>query len=394
MRTNVIKKRDSIIIQYYVNKKQYRVYTGLIIIDSDWSKSKREVKGGGQSSKNANLLISKYQDVIQSYYLECLRLESPYDHEVLKARIAEIFMDSTPEENVGLLKLFQRFIETKRALYSEVTIRSYKNTLNHLRSYHRKGEIDINSLDKDWFDSFTSYLKSSLSHSPSTRGKQLKNLKAVLQYGFEMDLHSNLKFRYEKKEYESSLDIYLSEEEIVELYSVNGLKESERSLVDSFIFICLTGIRYSDFMRLTKENFRKEGKYWRIDYKQRKTKKLVSVPIIYHLAVQILEKYKFELRRYTNAYFNRELKRILNKENLFGDKIKVDKEQKVGVYLKRDLITIHCGRRSFATNQYLKNTPINLIMTATGHETEKAFRMYIKANSLEKAKGLKEYADY
>lgn len=58
------------------------------------------------------------------------------------------------------------------------------------------------------------------------------------------------------------------------------------------------------------------------------------------------------------------------------------------------LISVHTGRRSFVTNQFLKNTPINLIMAATGHESEKDFRLYEKADEIEKAENFVNYADY
>lgn len=49
------------------------------------------------------------------------------------------------------------------------------------------------------------------------------------------------------------------------------------------------------------------------------------------------------------------------------------------------LITSHCGRRSFCTNEYLKrgndSLPIPLIMSVSGHTTESSFRKYIKATN-------------
>jgi integrase len=100
------------------------------------------------------------------------------------------------------------------------------------------------------------------------------------------------------------------------------------------------------------------------------------------------------LPKYTNPYFNRRLKEVFTVYKLYSEKVIVHKEKINGSFIKRDLITVHTGRRTFATNLFLKNTPINLIMAATGHETEKAFRTYIKASEIEKSKGLINFADY
>jgi hypothetical protein len=56
-------------------------------------------------------------------------------------------------------------------------------------------------------------------------------------------------------------------------------------------------------------------------------------------------------------------------------------------------ITSHTCRRSFCTNEYLASTPTDLIMTISGHKTEKAFRKYIKADKVQKAFLIKKLWD-
>jgi integrase len=52
---------------------------------------------------------------------------------------------------------------------------------------------------------------------------------------------------------------------------------------------------------------------------------------------------------------------------------------------KYDFITNHTARRSFATNMYLKKTPVQSIMAITGHTTEANFMKYIKVDKEEHA---------
>jgi integrase len=52
-------------------------------------------------------------------------------------------------------------------------------------------------------------------------------------------------------------------------------------------------------------------------------------------------------------------------------------------YPKWKLITTHTMRRSFATNEYLKGTPIQRIMAATGHKSVKSFFKYIKEKNFD-----------
>lgn len=52
---------------------------------------------------------------------------------------------------------------------------------------------------------------------------------------------------------------------------------------------------------------------------------------------------------------------------------------------KYDWIMSHMCRRSFWTNEFLKGPPTDLIMSISGHKTEKAFKRYIKADQVHKA---------
>ena len=42
------------------------------------------------------------------------------------------------------------------------------------------------------------------------------------------------------------------------------------------------------------------------------------------------------------------------------------------------MLTSHCARRSFCTNNYLMGTDALTIMAISGHKTEKSFRRYLK----------------
>ncbi|RPG55231.1 MAG: hypothetical protein CBC56_005720 [Flavobacteriales bacterium TMED96] len=63
--------------------------------------------------------------------------------------------------------------------------------------------------------------------------------------------------------------------------------------------------------------------------------------------------------------------------------------KKKGMYPKYELVTSHIGRRSFATNYYGK-IPTPLLMSATGHSSEKQFLEYIKRDPIDNALMLAE----
>lgn len=395
MKASIVKKRNSIIIQYRINDKQYRIYTGVSVNDINWNKRSKIIIGDSSIDISSNQLIKKYRDEIESFIYDLKRNSLEYNHEDLKDYLSmKLNIKRKKKIEHDLISVFELFIKNKKTVYKPLTIVGYNNTLSHLKNYSKKGtKIPFEKINKEWFEKLTSYLKIKLNHSPNTRGNQVKKIKAVLKYAYELELHDNTKFQSIKKDKETSINIFLSEQEIDTMLKTN-YDDNEQKIIDAFVFMCFTGLRYSDYSKITKSNFKEINNYTHLTFKQSKTNKEVTVPIIYKKAHDLLVKYNFELPKYVNVYLNRQIKEILKKHNLFNEVITLSNEQKKGRYSKYELITIHTARRSFATNQYLKNTPINLIMAATGHATENAFRVYVKANDIEKAKNLINYTDY
>ena len=396
MKTTILKKRNSIIIQYRINGKQFRIYTGIQCKSNEWNKKNNSILKSIDHSTSSNQLIKSYRNEIEAYINDLKRGDKTYNHDLLKKFIKEKFTAKNEEtKEKDLFYAFDLFIKSKNNVYAPVTINSYKNSLSHLKNYCRGSQfLSFDDLNRIWFEKYLQFLKTKLNHSPGTRSNQIKNIKAVLNYAHELELHDNTKYQSIKKEKTNTSNIYLSDSEIELLSNTTFTKKIEEQVIDSFIFICLTGMRFSDFSKISQKNFTLINGHWHINFQQTKTKKEIAVPVIYKKACDLLLKYDFKLPKYTNAYFNRRLKEILKMHKLFSEEIVIHKEKLNCVFIKRDLITVHTGRRTFATNLFLKNTPINLIMAATGHETEKAFRTYIKASEIEKSKGLINYADY
>lgn len=395
-------KRKSVVLTYKLNNVLYEVYTGISIEPDKWS-SKKIIKGEGRLVSEQNAKIKKLQSTIELYIFELKRDGKEYFHQELKnyLKSLEASNNSTEGSSTDFVSFFEKFIKEGEHKYANQTLKAYKTTKRHITDFIRtkgKKSIAFDSFTLAFFREFNTYLKTVVKLSPPSRGKQIKNIKAVLNEALRSGLHSNRDFQDVKKDHEHSVNVYLNIAEINKLNEFNGYSETERKLMDAFIFICLTGLRYTDYNQLQKQNFSREKlekrEVFYIKFVQEKTREEVKVPLMYREAITILEKYNWELPKFANAHMNREIKEILVRYNLIDDEIQVRKEKMNGSYVKRDLVTVHTGRRSFCTNQYLNGTPSQFIMAASGHKTESAFRLYIKADQLDKAKGLVNYLNY
>ena len=114
--------------------------------------------------------------------------------------------------------------------------------------------------------------------------------------------------------------------------------------------------------------------------------------------MSILERRKGNFpRKISDQKYNEYIKEIAKEAGLtkLVDGAKQDAETKrkvFGKFPKWELVTSHIGRRSYATNNY-GIIPTRLIMTMTGHKSEKEFLKYIGKSETSMAMQLAEYVN-
>lgn len=167
---------------------------------------------------------------------------------------------------------------------------------------------------------------------------------------------------------------------------------------DVFCFQCFTGLRYSDVAKLKKEDVNLSAGYFTTV-----TKKTVdSLKIeLNKYSRAILEKYAdVPLKRglalpvISNAKMNEYLKTI-------GEMVGINAPQREvyfkgstryeEVHPKWEMLTTHCGRRTFVVNALMLGIPGEVIMSWTGHKDYKAMRPYIKIVDTLKASEMEKF---
>jgi integrase len=290
---------------------------------------------------------------------------------------------------ISFAEAFKLLVEARITKKVSVhTTQAYGQTIFHLKAFKEatNTRTEFDNIDEDFYNDFVKYLTNIKKFSPNTIGKHIKHLKIFIREAKSLDsniVDRTAKFTGMKEDTDS---IYLSHDELTELYNLD-LTENKRleKVRDLFILGSYTGLRFSDFSRLTNENILED----RIKIVSQKTKKPVSIPF-HHTVKSIIEKYGCVFPQISNVKMNEYLKELgkltkLLKVDIHAKKtrggLEVSKKVK-----KHDLVTTHTARRSFATNAYLDGVPSLTIMAITGHSTEKSFLRYIKVTPDEHAK--------
>tara|TARA_R100000353_G_scaffold43121_1_gene34513 strand:+ start:57748 stop:59013 length:1266 start_codon:yes stop_codon:yes gene_type:complete len=396
------------IVHSFGRGKEVRYSTGQSIDSPDyWNENKQRVRNL-TVQKNANLINSFLNKKLPQIEdgLKKLFFENPnYDKKEVKALFDEVFGKSKKVDRSipTLIECYKWYYEhfavnpnpvTKKPL-ADGTLRSLKTSYKIFEIYSKKcGGINYEDISMDFYDEFLTYLRSK-EFSNNYISNHIKNLKTILNYSLSRGYHNNLthKRREFAKPKESVDSIYLSLDELKKLENLKLTKSQEVSR-DLFLIGAYTGLRVSDFNRLSKENLEfLEGKYY-FKIESQKTSQPLLIPC-HPVTLEIIKKYGFAPPpRKPDQHINKDLK-IIGAEAKFNEDVVITKtiggKKKTFNYKKYQLLTTHTARRSFCTNAYKSGMPTLDIMTISGHQTEKVFYDYIKASSFERAKRIGDH---
>ena len=318
------------------------------------------------------------------------------ENDILKREFDKIWRSGknlTEDEAAGMefIQYVHHFIKTSNK--RESTKKSYRVVERDLKEYQsrKKTKLKFASIDIDFYNSFVKFLKSKR-YAPNTIGTRVKNLKTFLSNAKEAGLPvtEDFKKRAFAKLKEETESIYLSEQELMDMYNIDLNKFPKLSRTrDLFLIGAYTGLRFSDLSKLNEDNISIQEQL--ISIRTVKTDKPVVIP--FHPIVRaILNKYEYHLPKIpSNQKFNEYLKEVarlagiiepVRIEQTKGD-FKIKKSEP-----KYNLVSSHTARRSFATNTYLRDVPSISIMKITGHKTESAFMKYIKISQEDNARKL------
>lgn len=270
-----------------------------------------------------------------------------------------------------------------------------KHKLERMQT-NRKKPILIADIDESFKNEFVAYQKDN-GYAQNTIQRELTFIKTFCKHARYLGLKTSSQLDTLKAEKVKAEKIYLT---IKELEAIEN-KVFENDYLDNardwLIISCFTGQRISDFLRFTKEMIRIENDKSLLEFTQKKTGKLMTVPL-HKKVLQILKKRNGNFPRpISDQRYNDYIKEVCKSVKL-TEKVQGGKQlethngiRKVsGEYPKWELVTSHIGRRSFATNFY-GNIPTSYLIYITGHSSEAMFLNYIGKSNKDLAMEISNY---
>ena len=394
-------KDESLIYMVFMaGQEQFKMSTTKKIKPKEWDADDQRPKRTFSGYSTLRGYLTSLAADVEAAYIQLQSKNEPFTIDDIKDLVFRQQKRKPEPKVIPFFSFVEDYIARMAGLKTNTTLKSYKNTRNHLRAFEKTiwpKKLSFESFDQAFYSGFTQFLIQEKKLANNTIGNQIKNLKVFLNDATELGI--NKTFEYKKKKFkklsEESDSIYLTEAEIQDLFNLNlSEKPSLQRVRDLFIIGCWTGLRFSDFTKLRKENITDEM----ISVRTQKTDQAVMIPI-HPMVKQIFDRYTENKeitlpKAISNQKMNDYLKEIGKKAEL-DQKISITLNRGIirdkKIYHKHELLTTHTARRSFATNLYLQGFPAISIMRITGHKSERAFLKYIKVSQEENARKLMEF---
>lgn len=405
-------------------------HTSEILVNPDvWDSSEQSIKKRIIFKDAERLKINKAVNDRKALILQIYSEES--EKESLTSDWLETSIDKElyPEkykpqiEIDSLFKFTKQFIDeapnrkdknTGRSLTYN-NIQQYRATEKHLKVFSEsvnKKDFRFEEIDQLFYDGFVAYLQKEIpdidntgkpkvdednnpvllkeSFTANSVGKHIRILKLMLNEATIQGYNTSTYYNSFHVFTEDTDTIYLNESELQQLKGKDFSKSPYLDRVrDWFLLLAWTGCRFSDLEKVGKTDI-KDGF---ITFRQQKTNNKVTIPI-HPVVLEILEKYDYNLPDpISNQRFNEYIKEAAKLTDINSmESITITKGGKLQTesFPKWELISSHTGKRSFCTNMYKRGLPTLMIMSISGHKTEKSFLKYIKVKQSEHAEMMKK----
>jgi integrase len=390
------------------NRKDYvfGAKTNIEISKYYWSKQHKK-KSKDIDITNKQTDINNELNKIENYVLNAfnsVNIET-INKEWLQTQIDYYYNPPKQEKSIptDLINYIDFYINYRKHELKNASVKKFnviKNKIIRFEKY-RKKQILIKEVNDSFKNEFVIYCKNEI-YSQNTIQRELAIIKTFCKHArfLGIETHPQLdSLRLDKAKVEK---IYLTFEDLTKIENISKkhLTDSLDNAKDWLIISCYSGQRISDFMRFTDEQIRIEDGEYLLEFTQKKTNKLTTIPL-HPKVLEILNKrngkfpYAISDQKY-NDYIKKvcelaELNQlVLGSKNLETAPNSKVYRKKTGTYKKYDLVTSHIGRRSFATNFYGK-IPTTHLINMTNHSTEAMFLNYIGKSNKDLAKETFKY---
>lgn len=344
-------------VEAYLGRKKKYFSTKVYLKPEQWDNKKLIVKNHPNADA-LNRLIYEFVATIEKKELELWQQGKRISLELLKNAL------TTQENNSSFISFFRQ--EVMNSSLKDSTKRNHLSTLMLLQEF--KKNITFSDLTFELISSFEYFLQLKGYHT-NTIAKHMKHLKRHVNIAINKEYIEIQKYAFRKYKIKTieNKHTHLVPEELERLENLilSGRYVKLQKSLDAFLFCCYAGMRYSDFINLSSENFVDINQETWLIYKSVKTGTEVRLPLYLLFSgkgIAILNKYRDNLEDFFHLRDN---------SNVNKDLIIITR---LAGLSKR--ISFHQRRHTNATLLIYNGINITTVQKLLGHKSVKTTQVY------------------
>lgn len=344
-------------VEAYLGRKKKYFSTKVYLKPEQWDNKKLIVKNHPNADA-LNRLIYEFVATIEKKELELWQQGKRISLELLKNAL------TTQENNSSFISFFRQ--EVMNSSLKDSTKRNHLSTLMLLQEF--KKNITFSDLTFELISSFEYFLQLKGYHT-NTIAKHMKHLKRHVNIAINKEYIEIQKYAFRKYKIKTieNKHTHLVPEELERLENLilSGRYVKLQKSLDAFLFCCYAGMRYSDFINLSSENFVDINQETWLIYKSVKTGTEVRLPLYLLFSgkgIAILNKYRDNLEDFFHLRDN---------SNVNKDLIIITR---LAGLSKR--ISFHTARHTNATLLIYNGINITTVQKLLGHKSVKTMQVY------------------
>jgi integrase/recombinase XerD len=346
------KKKDgncAVYLMVHIGYKSLKFPTG-VSVDPDPKKFNHQtmrVRGSSKDAADDNLTIERalatMNDIFVRYRLQNILLTP----ELLKNEW------KNPARRIDFYKFFDEALAERKSEIAKQTYKNHSSAIVKLKEFRQS--LAFTEITPDFLESYRRWMKTKKKNDINTIYGSMKVLKAYLNIAIRKGIMTKNPFNQVRVKEAKTDRIFLTLDELKVLwqaYQDKNLNEFEMRDLRHYLFMCFTGCRISDFLRLTTESVINNILiYYPIKTVGVKTQ-VVKVPLNKYALQLIDDEHRKGIVLFeaiSEQKLNEHMKKIA---------------EKLGIYKK---LTNHSARHTFATTWLAETHDLAALQKLLGH---------------------------
>ena len=365
-----------------------------------WNKKKQRVSPPRPNEddngfEKINNTLDKLKSDSSDYFRDCLSQNIQITPGLVKDFFKGKKLSLEAPAKIDLWQAYDEYLKFGEVERAANTNRNRKTIQKYLMTFESEAgyKMNFDTINLSFFDVLKEYVLITRGHDYNYLSAITDKFKAFMSWCLTRGYHNNIIYqKFSAPEKEGSV-VHLTFDELQNLINFKFETSKLRKARDFYCFGCLTGLRFCDLQKLTKDNIA-EGM---IRITTQKTNRDVMIPIFQGVRT-IIERYP-ELHKllpkFSNQKLNLYIKECCKKAEINTPTAFKTFEKnitKIEFKPKHELIGTHTARKTFICLAYDRGLDIEMIKSITGITREKTLRRYLHiSNDAKKEKLTKAF---